>query len=82
MDTVVYLVFWPKRRGYARYGLIRATHKQPALEPGERAIRLEVNIPDRFFQPAAVPTARLDVPEEMLSPPVPDVTVQPFPEES
>lgn len=76
MDETVYLVFGKRNVQHRRFK--GATVKQPRLQPGERAIRVKVSIPDKFFEPAGVPTARIEVPEDMLSDPVPDVTVEPY----
>lgn len=77
IEIVTYLVIG-KQRVYPYFAVKRATKKQPALEPGERAVRVVIKTDRKFFEPAGTPTATIDIPEDMLSTPVPDVEVLPY----
>lgn len=48
----------------------------PDLKGGEHAVRLQVNVDDRFFK-AAIPTALLEIGEEFLITPEIDVDIEP-----
>lgn len=58
---------------FDKRGLVRTTKTEPPLKPGQRAVRLEVTLPDTAFEPDALPVAFLDVPEDAVRRPGPDV---------
>lgn len=53
---------------------LRKKATRPALAAGEYAVFLKIEVPDAVFQPAALPTATLRVPETALV--APDVTLE------
>jgi len=78
IETVAYLVFCRRNKGWPRVRLDRTTLKQPALESGERAIRIVVRIPAKLFEPQGIPTANITVPESLVSEPAIEAEVLPF----
>jgi hypothetical protein len=70
---------------FNRKGFVRATSgrhgRQPALAEGERAVRLQVSIPDAVFSPTGIPTANVDVPEAAVRFPMPEPVVAVMPAE-
>jgi hypothetical protein len=76
MRSRVYLIF--NARGFVRAakGGAKWNEKVPYLESGERAVRLEVTVPDSAFSPMGAIQASIVVPEAALMAPkvVVDVT--------
>lgn len=66
MKARVYLVF--DARGFVRAakGGPKWSETTPALESGERAVRLEVTVPDQAFRPQGAIQASVVVPETAL----------------
>lgn len=76
MDTSFYAIF--NRKGFVR-SYKGAKGRQPPLHEGERAVRLQVSIPDAVFSPAGVPTAKVEVPEKAVRFPMPEPSVAVMP---
>lgn len=57
------------RRGKWRFLKARLATKPPSLAPGERAVRINVEVPDALFLTPAI-EARVIVPESAVSAPV------------
>lgn len=74
MKARVYLIF--NARGFVRAakGGHRYHEVLPTLAPGERAVRLEVQVPDSAFRPQGVIPATVTVPEGALIEPKVTVT--------
>lgn len=70
MKTELYLVF-------DQWGYVKAFKTEKvSLNAGQRAIRLQVTIPDEAFSPAGVPTLSADVPLAMLLRPVETIEIE------
>lgn len=41
-------------------------HSRMTLNPGEKAIKVEIEVPDSVFSPTSIPTIRMSVPAEMM----------------
>lgn len=66
MKTRVYLIF--NARGFVRAakGGVKWKERVPPLASGERAVRLEVTVPDSAFKPQGAIQANVTVPESSI----------------
>lgn len=82
MESRVYLVF--NRQGFVRAakGGRKWDERTPALESGERAVRLVCKMPDAVFGPAGIPTVSVDVEEGHVRFPMPEPEVAITPAET
>lgn len=62
-------------------GVTKMTKSKPGLSSGEHAIKVAVNVDNKYFE-HAIPTAELTVSEKHLISPVIDVALQPVVEET
>ena len=51
----------------SRSGVVKMLKEKPTLAPNQRAVRLEVSVPDSAFLPPATLDATLNVPAEALA---------------
>lgn len=76
VDVTTFLVLRRSNR-HPYVTVDRSSSKQPKLAAGERAVRIVIKVAKVFFEPQGVPTATIRITEDMLTEPVPEVTVQP-----